>query len=276
LSRPRFSIVVPTFNQGQFLEVCLRSLITQREQGSDLEILVLDGGSTDQTTEILKSYDDDLAYWRSAPDEGQASALDEGFGRARGQIFGWLNSDDALLPGALPIVSDWFDSHPGVPTVYGDAVWVDTSGAVIRAKREIPFRWNLFAYGYCYLPQPSTFFTADAYRGVGGLDTSLQCTFDYDLWHRLAASGPVGHIDQVLSLIRDHPATKTNMQKETFAVEGRLLQRRYLPRSLLPYGITHYTARCLRVGLKLASGRYRRLTRDEHESVLSALEFEKS
>lgn len=268
---PRFSIVVPSYNQGKFLDVCLGSLVVQRENGVDLEILVFDGGSEDETLDVIKNYEGDLTFWRSSSDAGQASALSEGFAMARGQIFGWLNSDDILMDGALSVVDRWFAAHARAVAVYGDAVWVDQHGEVIKPKREIPFVWSLFAHGFCYIPQPSMYFTADAYRRSGGIDTSLQCAFDYDLWHRLSVLGAIGHIDGILSLIRDHPGTKTNRQQEVFDYENGIVLERYGKETRMPSQAMHVVALAARMGLKLVTARYRGLNRHDRQAVHLAI-----
>lgn len=266
---PRFSIVVPSYNQGKFLDACLRSLIAQREEGIEVEILVMDGGSQDETLDVLDLHSSDLSFWRSSPDGGQSRALVEGFEIAQGDIFGWLNSDDVLAHGALARVANWFSERKKAVAVYGDAVWIDEDGAALKPKREIPFLWNIFAYGFCYLPQPSMFFRADAYRKSGGVDPTLGCSFDYDLWHRLAARGPIGHIGEILSLIRDHPGTKTNQKGPVFEQENRTIQTRYLKSRGL-YRQKHLAALAARVGLKFVTGRYRRLSAFERDVVRRA------
>jgi hypothetical protein len=178
-------------------------------------------------------------------------------------VLGWVNSDDILLPGALAQVAQYFATHPGSPVVYGDAIWIDANGEVIRFKREIDFDWRLFAFGYCYIPQPSTFFRRDAYAAAGGIDATLKCCMDYDLWHRLCRLGPVGHIPAFMSGLRDHSETKTNRLAAVFAREHELLRERYLHCGKFQHKMRHILARARRVILRAARGCYRPLSNEE-------------
>ena len=257
----KLSIVVPSFNQTPFLPACLESVLGQT--GPDLEILVYDGGSTDGSRAIIERYAPRLAYWQSQPDGGQSAALKAGFERATGDIFGWVNSDDILLPGALERAAEYFAAHPESPLGYGNAVWIDSDGRAIRPKREIDFDWGIFAYGYCYIPQPSAFFRREAYLAAGGLDPEFKCSMDYDLWHRLSRLGPVGHIPAFMSGMRDHPNTETNRLKAVFAREHDILRQRYLKCGRLAYNVRHVLARARRVWLRARKGLYRPMSAEE-------------
>lgn len=257
----KFSIVVPSYNQATFLPACLDGLLWQ--DGVDVEILVYDGGSTDGSKKIIEKYADRIACWQSQPDGGQAAALKVGFERATGDILGWLNADDVLFPNTVKHIAAYYETHPDTVFVYGDAVWIDHENRVIRPKREIDFNWSTFAYGYCYIPQPSAFFRRDAYEKAGGVDPSYKCCMDYDLWHRLARIGPVGHIPVFVSGIRDHPGTKTNTLKDVFAQEHDILCEKYLHCSRPAYKIRHVMERCRRVCLRLVKARYRSMTTEE-------------
>ncbi|MBI4569151.1 MAG: glycosyltransferase [Planctomycetes bacterium] len=257
----KFSIVIPSYNQAAYLRACLESVVAQ--EGPALEVLVYDGGSKDGSRSIVEEFASRLGYWQSQPDGGQAAALRAGFARATGDVLGWVNSDDLLLPGALAAAGEYFERHPDSPMVYGDAVWIDAAGKVIRPKREIPFDWNIFAFGYCYIPQPSCFFRRAAFEAAGGLDPTLVCCMDYDLFHRLARRGPVGHIEAFMSALRDHPATKTNTLGQHWDREHALLARRYLACGPIAYRARHLWHRMRRVAARLARGCYRPLTEQE-------------
>lgn len=259
----KLSMVIPSFNQADFLPACLESVLARAVRETALEVLVYDGGSTDGSREIIERHAPRLAYWQSQPDGGQAAALKAGFERATGDILGWVNSDDILLPGALARAAEYFAAHPDSPLVYGDAVWIDAEDRVIRPKREIDFDWGIFAYGYCYIPQPSAFFRREAYLKAGGLDAGLKCCMDYDLWHRLSRLGPVGHIPAFMSGLRDHPGTKTNRLKEDFAREHGILRERHLKCGRFVYNVRHVLARARRVWLRARRGCYRPMTDGE-------------
>lgn len=261
----RFSIVIPSYNQVRFLDACLQSVLSQSDV--DLDIMVFDGGSNDGSQNVIQRYAPGFTYWQSRPDGGQAAALRAGFELAGGDIFGWLNSDDVLLPGALKAVSQGFSEHPKSPLIYGDAVWIDEHGHILRPKREINWFWMIFAYGYCYIPQPAAFFRREPYLRVGGLDPNLVCSMDYDLWHRLCKTGPVVHIPKFLSGLRSHKDTKTNRLKDVFDREHEILRQRYLGCSRITYRLHHLFARALRIAMKAATNRYRPMSSDEIQST---------
>ncbi|MBN1258072.1 MAG: glycosyltransferase [Planctomycetes bacterium] len=259
----KFSVVVPSFNQASFLPACLDSILSQEGKDLEVEILVYDGGSTDGSKEILEHYAPRLAYWQSCPDGGQAAVLRQGFKRACGEILGWVNSDDLLFPGALARAVEYFTGQPEVSLAYGDAIWIDARGEVLRPKREIDFDWKIFAYGYCYLPQPAAFFRKSAYEACGGVDPSFQCCMDYDLWHRLRETGGVGHISAFMAGIRQHPEAKTSRLQANFRQEEARLREQYLHCSAAVYRVRHYWQRLRRIFIRLRQNCYRALSPEE-------------
>src|SRR5512139_1414374 len=128
-SLPLVSIITPSYNQARFLETTIRSVLDQ--DYPNLEYLIVDGGSTDGSREIIQRYSDRLAWWVSERDQGQTDAINKGFARARGEILAWLNSDDTYLPGAIQGAVDFLQDHPGVGMVYGDANLIDEQSNVI-------------------------------------------------------------------------------------------------------------------------------------------------
>lgn len=257
------SVVVPSMNQAAYLETCLQSLLDQKD--ADLEILVYDGGSEDGSRAILERYATRLAYWQSRSDDGQAAALRDGFARARGDLLGWVNSDDALLPGAVAEACAHARAHPEEAFFYGDAVWIDAEDRILRPKRELPFDWRMFAYGYCYLPQPATFFRRGAYEAAGGVDPGLHYCMDYDLWHRLARIGACGHVPRFWAAIRSHPASKTSRHPARFRDEENILRGRYLECGRASYAVRHLCHRFRRAWLRWRAGCYRPLTTAEEK-----------
>ncbi len=143
------SIVTPSYNQAEFLEATLQSVLAQ--DYPSVEYLVMDGGSTDGSQQILGRYVSQLAYFQSRPDRGQTDALIQGFGRATGQVIAWLNSDDVYEPGVLSEVAVYFEQHPKHRFVFGDATWIDRDGAVLRRKREMPFNRFVWLRTYNYI-----------------------------------------------------------------------------------------------------------------------------
>ena len=177
--RPRISIVTCSLNQGRFLESTIRSVLAQEYPA--LEYIIVDGGSTDGSVEIIKRYDRRLAWWVSEPDAGQTDALIKGFHHSTGEIMGWLCSDDLLMPGALRTVSDSFARNQEMSVLFGDAVWIDEADHLLGYKREIGFQRFVWLWSHNYLPQPSTFWKREIYERSGGLDRSFDLAMDGDL-----------------------------------------------------------------------------------------------
>ena len=233
---PRISIITPSYNQGQFLEETIRGVLDQGYP--NLEYMIIDGGSTDDSVEIIRKYADRLAYWVSEPDRGQSHAINKGFQRATGDILVWLNSDDVYLPGTLHTVGRFFVEHPDVDMVYGDQIEIDEAGQVLRALRSLNFnRWVLLARGMS-VSQPASFIRRQVYEQVGGPDEALYWNMDYDYVLRIAFSGhKIKRIAQPLARFRLHSTSKT----VTGAVgEGghwksmEEIQRRHLAQHPLP------------------------------------------
>lgn len=227
---PKISIVTPSYNQGQFLEETVQSVLDQGYP--NLEYIIIDGGSTDNSVEILRNYTERLAYWVSEPDRGQSHAINKGFQRATGDVLAWLCSDDLYLPDTLHTVGRFFFKHPDVDVVYGDVVEIDEGGGILRAVRTPNFnRLALLARGIS-VPQPTTFFRRRVYKQVGGLDETLNWNMDYEYLLRIAFGGHrIRRIAQPVAKFRLHSASKT----VTGAVRERehwksmeQIQKRYL------------------------------------------------
>lgn len=212
---PLVSIITPSFNQGRFIQDTVESVLSQNYP--KLEYLVMDGGSTDETLDILRSYGTRLA-WRSEPDRGQADAVNAGFCLAKGDIFGWVNSDDTYLPGAVRAAVTYLTAHPETAAVYGDAYYVDEQGKAIGIYPTEDFDENRLAET-CFICQPTAFFRRSAIEIVGGLDTRLQYCMDYDLWIRLGRRFRIDRIPHVLANSRQYPHTKTWSQLDRFFKE---------------------------------------------------------
>jgi len=205
---PLISIVMPSLNQGAFIEQAIESVLQQSYTA--IELIVMDGGSTDGTPGLLEKYRDRLAYSVSAPDAGPAAALIEGFRRARGDIFAVLNADDYYLPGALEAVAQAFASDPSVDVISGHGYFTDRSG--VPGAPTFSDRWHprRFSHGACVLVQPSTFFRAEAFKRAGGFRDSGRVCWDMELWAALAATGArFGTLDAFLAAFRLHEASIT-------------------------------------------------------------------
>lgn len=251
----KISLVTCSYQQGKFLDATMRSVLDQRYR--DLEYIVIDGGSRDESVEVIRRHEAHLAYWVSEKDRGQTHALRKGFDRATGDILGWLCSDDLLLPDALNRVAAYFETHPEVDMIYGNALWIDAAGQYIRPKKEMPWSKFVFLYDHNYLAQPATFWRRSLYEKVGGLDESWNLGMDSDLWLRFAQHTRPRYVDMYLACMRDYPEQKTRALKPAGRVEDTRLRVRELPQLAgLPQKPLSWLGRAGRIGVKLLHGGY--------------------
>ncbi|MFN2214377.1 MAG: glycosyltransferase family 2 protein [Anaerolineales bacterium] len=204
---PLVSIVTPSFNQASFLEETILSVLNQDHV--NLEYIIVDGGSTDGSLDIIQKYADRLAWWVSEPDRGQTDAINKGFAKAKGQIFAWLNSDDTYLEGAVAEAAAYLMSNPDVAAVYGDANLVDEEGAVIGKFPARQTGYQQLMRGYVHIPQQATFFRGDLWHKVGPLDPSFFFAMDYDLWVRLSKEAPLVYLPRSWANFRLHGDAKS-------------------------------------------------------------------
>ncbi len=210
-SRPTLSVVVPSFNQQRYLRQCLDSILAQRNAIS-VEVIVLDGGSSDGSAEIIRSYERDLAFWRSSPDRGQSAAIAEGFERASGELLVWMNSDDFFLPSAGASLADGLRKCPSADFFYGGISVVDAEG---RRKQEKPTagvnRWS-FRYRGMIAYSMATFFRRELYDLAGPVNGKLRFVMDLDLFLRMIDHAKTCRLDRphIIAAYREHAATKTS------------------------------------------------------------------
>lgn len=237
---PTVSIITPSYNQGNFIEETIVSVLSQ--QGDFfLDYIVMDGGSTDNSVEIIKKYDlllqennwpvacRGITYrWVSRKDRGQADAVNNGAALSKGEILGWLNSDDTYLPGALATVSRYFRTSPDSIMVYGNAYYTDKEGVVTSSYPVEPFRLLRLAET-CFICQPAAFLKAEIMTAVNGLDVSLQASMDYDLWIRLGKryADRIVYIDNYLATSRMYPENKTNAIRDRVLRENLVLMQKH-------------------------------------------------
>lgn len=228
---PSITVVTPSYMQAAYLEDTLLSVISQ--QYPRLEYLVLDGGSTDGSAEIIRRHESKISWWCSEKDGGQSAAIARGFGMAKGEIVCWLNSDDMFCPGALQAVGEYFASHPEAECVNGGGYFVDAKGDPLRFGR-LGFTRGVEAsasrliwLGQEGIYQPSTFFKKSALEAAGGIDTSLRFGMDRDLFIRLALRRPLGRIPQMLSAARIHESAKTVTIQDVCASENAKIDARH-------------------------------------------------
>ncbi|MCR4432278.1 MAG: glycosyltransferase [Tepidanaerobacteraceae bacterium] len=226
---PKVSIVTPSYNQGQFLEETILSVLNQNYP--NLEYIIIDGGSTDNSVEIIKKYADRLEYWVSEPDRGQSDAINKGFHRASGEILHWLNSDDVLVPGALQNVAEYFLKHPEIGCVIGDIEMIDENSNLLFQRKAIPFHFRTALYGACSVPQPSTLFRREAWLKTGDLDVSLQYQMDFEYFLRMAKAGvKFGLLRKPVARFRLHASSKTISEYDNLVWStNRSIQSSFLP-----------------------------------------------
>lgn len=255
----RFSIVVPSFNQGFFLEECITGLLSQ--VNADTEVIVVDGGSSDDSLAVIHRYAAQLAWWCSEPDAGQSDALNKGFHHARGEWLTWLNSDDLLLAGALESVRTFLDQNHHAVWVVGAGRMIDENGVIVSQYTE-PKRplWakDLSPWTDTWFGQPGCFFRRSLYEEAGGyVDPHLHYALDLDLWLRLGAHAPLLPIPAELGAYRLHSESKTVAQRAPMEVEVvHVLLDRLGPEAALE------RVKLLAADRVEIESRYRRLTTD--------------
>ncbi len=229
----KISIVTPSYNQGQFVRETIESVLAQ--DVPDLEYMVLDGGSTDNSADIIREYEPRLTYWHSKSDRGQADAIHKGFEMSTGDILGWVNSDDMLKPGALSFVMDIFKHNPEIHFMYGGCEIIDEQGRHIKNLLEPCYneKWQL--YIRCCVPQSSCFWRRALYFETGGLDTSLHYAMDYDLWFKFYNKAKPHIAKKILSSQRMYAETKTLSEPGILEEEKERVRQRYF--KLPPYRI---------------------------------------
>ncbi len=197
---PRIAVVTPSYNTGRHIGAAIRSVLDQ--DYTNLDYLVMDGGSTDNSVDVLKSFGDRLR-WVSQKDNGQADAIYRGFQQTTGEILTWLNSDDTYAPGAFRAVAEFFGANPDIALVYGDATYTDADGSLIGPCVHVePYNPRRLFYYSDYIVQPAAFFRRSAYEAVGGIDPTLHFAMDYDLWIRIAMRFKVAYLPRRLADFR--------------------------------------------------------------------------
>ncbi len=202
---PKFGIVTPTYNMGQYLEETIESILSQ--DYPHLDYVVMDGGSKDNTVEILKKYEGRLR-WKSEKDKGQGDAVNKGWHATTGGIFTFLNADDTYLPGALASIAKHFRDKPNAGLIYGEAYHVHQDGKVIDRYPTNPFDLETLSE-QCYICQPAAFMNYDAFGAAGMINTQLHFALDYELWMRIARLYPVYKVDDYLATSRMYMDNKT-------------------------------------------------------------------
>jgi glycosyltransferase involved in cell wall biosynthesis len=207
---PKISIITPSFNQGNFIEETIRSIVMQGYP--DLEYIVMDGGSRDNTVDVLKKYDHSITKWVSEPDKGQTHAINKGIKYATGEIIAYLNSDDLYLPESLKIAALYLTSHPDVSMVYGNILQIDKKGDVIEREETDDFDYDRLLSWIIYVPQPATFIRGTIVHEIGLFDENLNLGMDQDYWVRIGLDHTIHHIREYLACARMYPEIKSKSQ----------------------------------------------------------------
>jgi len=208
----KFSIVTISFNQRQYLEEALRSVLEQDYPG--IEYIVVDPGSTDGSRELIETHCDRLAQVIFEPDKGAAEGLNKGFARASGEVFAFLNSDDVLLPAALRSVAQAFAQHPECDIVMGNGYTIDSNGARIRRVRAAGFTLHRYFYGGATWLQQATFFRRRAFQAVGGFNANNRSCWDGELVVDMIRQGArVKYLNRDLAHFRIHPKSITGSKR---------------------------------------------------------------
>ncbi len=222
----RISIVIPSYNQGKWVESTIKSIIYQ--DYIDKEILIIDGGSTDESVEIFKKYEQYITYWVSEKDNGQAEAINKGMKIAKGDILYYINSDDILCENALSKVANFFNKHKEYDIIAGHSIIIDQDGRQLGKLFSITDNFIEMLIMGSSLTQPSVFFTRKCYELTGPFDESLFFSLDYEYWIRCLHKGfKLKIIDEFLSGVRIHKDTKSSKYKEIKNKEDLLIKSKY-------------------------------------------------
>ena len=224
MSLPTMSVITPSFNSGEFLDDAIQSVLQQEVVA--VEHIVVDGVSTDDTVAILNRYSQ--VRWTSEPDNGQSDAINKGFLHASGDLMGWLNADDYYLPGGLEAIARAAQEHPKADVIYGDCVFVDGDGKLVRSKVEHDFDPAILMYFGCYIPSTSTFFRRRVIESGRLLDCEYRVCMDFEYFARLSHTGYAFHyVPRFIAAFRWHGNNISLSQTARRAQERRRVQLRF-------------------------------------------------
>lgn len=219
---PKISIITPSFNQGRFLEETILSVLNQNYP--NLEYIIIDGGSTDNSKDIIKKYENQITYWISEKDSGQSEAINKGYKKATGDIIAWLNSDDLYTPHTLHEIAAHFTGHPEVDIVYGDVINFLENGKELYVDNQFEL---LDFFSRISIHQPSVFWRSEILEDATLLDEELFYCMDYDLWMKLFLNFRSLKIKKVFSRFREHSDSKTHTRPLDLYTEYQCLVSRF-------------------------------------------------
>lgn len=235
LEWPKISIITPSFNQAEFLERTIKSVLDQNY--ANLEYILIDGGSTDGSVDIIKRYSDSISYWISKKDSGQTEAINKGFKLATGEIVAWLNSDDEYCEGTLERVAKTFMSDSHLDFVFGDRLSIDRNGNILRDDRHTRFSFTELILHGMILTQPSSFWKRELFGKYGYLDETKRFCMDYEFFCRIGQHIKAKHICQPLSCFRWHEDSKSLTIQDVRLSEHTAIAASYLDSACGPWPI---------------------------------------
>ena len=229
---PLLSIVTPSLNQGQFLEETIRSVLLQGYP--NLEFMIMDGGSTDNSVDIIKKYSPWISYWVSERDQGQSDAINRGFSMAKGEFVAWLNSDDVFLPGCIRKILDTFRNIPTAGMVFGDVEVINENGNRIGKFEPVDYCFDDLLSFRQIIPQQAAFFRKEVAFSVGLLNTDLDYAMDHDFFIKIGYSFPIVRVSEIIAQFRLSQMNKGVLQRSKWAAEFVKILENFYQRADLP------------------------------------------
>jgi len=243
---PKISVVTPSYNQGEFLERTILSVLNQSYP--NLEYIIIDGSSTDASVEIIKKYEKDITYWVTEKDAGQTDAINKGWRMATGEIVAYLNSDDTYAPGAMRKVALYLKQHPQIDAVYGTCNLIDENDSIINVWEPTEFNLkSLVRCGISTIPQQTVFFRSHILKDIGFLDASLRHVMDYEYWIRIGQKFRIQRTPYILASFRIHNQSKTSLETSTQWQESCRIRAKYSDESKLLWAVGYWSYKIRRI-----------------------------
>lgn len=240
---PKISIVTPSYNQAEFLERTILSVLNQNYP--NLEYIIIDGGSTDGSVEIIKKYERYLVYWVSEKDKGQTDAINKGFQKGTGEILAWLNSDDTYLPETFYKVVKGLEQNPETDLIFGNIYFIDESDKRIGELRFTEFGFDTLIYEGGNLHQTGTFWKKEIYKRVGGLNSNYKFCMDYDFFCRIGKMGKLFYVKDYFANFRIHANAKSSTIYHIGHKEHKEIMMRYIPQGMNEWNLKYKKFICI-------------------------------
>ena len=226
VNKPLVSVITPSWNSAAYIEQTILSVINQTYR--NVEYIIIDGGSSDGTLDIIRKYESSIDYWVSEADDGMYQAINKGMQRARGEIVAYLNSDDLYYPNTLEKVVNFFADNSSVELVYGNLNFVDAEGKKLFTQIYPKFSLNFFIMANCsMIGQPASFWKSSLLKKIGMFDESLKMAADFEFFIRAGMIGRLVYTPHVLAAFRTHNLSLTSTQSQRGQVEVRLIHEKY-------------------------------------------------